>query len=556
MHRLSVLVKQFFVIGKMVVLCFPLFLTTSSLSVCANAEESSQQAYEQSERKDNDAEKGWFTGITTEVGILTAGSLVTLTSAGAWLYNKLSAVEPPNPHASLKKFKSELAKMKKNRHPASSLLGLDWGWESYTPLLAIPTFRPPEAQLKKEIDTGSHIIKTKNIKVIQILNQIQELADRAVRIIVEGNEEPEKPRMDVVNRVRTVLGYDMQRLILLIELIDVINQNNLIDDEGLLYRVCAIADALENIFSYQMLHNSAQVIEIFVDHCITTLEKEEKKQSLILLEKVVSFLAESAKTTNPSILDAPRPARSNIDLSSIIERFSEKIPGQYRSTLIPLLSELVCCTELGCDCDESKHVDTETNFLKKWMLIQELLDLKVQVNPQERAKNIDHLNEHYYDVSVVTEDNFICEKCYNWDKDTTFAYRAITKGHKEQDKLRVMIKRTKLSGLPFTHQEFPRNREDELKFGPGSFVNEYVTGPLYLLALHERAPIITLVSCQPGVLAFRSKFLANFKNLSTDDNDEYYKFVSRGNTSRVFDGMEKVFAAMLLFGEADIHEKI
>lgn len=418
--------KHFIALSKMVAFCFILLSTTSYLPVYANIEENSQQTVKQSEKKDekdNSVGKTWPTSSMV-AGTLTAGGI------GIWLYNKLVPAKHQDPYTSLKKFKSALQKNRNHKHSNPLLLAPTAAAGSN--LAVIPAFRPNPTILKTAIEAKREI-KTYGTRVDQILRQLNELADKAVQVLTDGyvGEIPEQ-RLEAADRLHVVLGYDMQRVVLLMELIDIINQNNL-SDEALLSYVCTIADELESIFSYGFSLCPEAIIGVLSNNCreeLDSLKHEEedrewldfrRKQKLILEKTtlVTSFLAEFIKSAKTTQLPIPRVTSNNIVLF-IRESLDDSLYGYGPETEEDLflgLEQLVSAYKYTLTGSESK-VDYPPflSRVKTWELLRKSSQRQLGVPSTIIADEYVNASEgsftyEYYD-SWCYVDNFVGTRVY------------------------------------------------------------------------------------------------------------------------------------------------
>lgn len=165
------------------------------------------------------------------------------------------------------------------------------------------------------------------------------------------------------------------------------------------------------------------------------------------------------------------------------------------------------------------------------------------------------LRKHFSDIRIAHEASFEPK-----DKKTSGASGGYIAEKKIKvdptDNSRYMLK----EAIKFVDEHGPdRNNNQNTMF----FVNEFVTAPLYEIALQHTAPVIALVSGRPlangkdsDKILLRSKFLPNFQTVSEFTNAAKESSDTIGpnyESLKTVKNQEKVFAAMLAFGEYDIH---
>ncbi len=422
MSKYKVRLKHLFAASKMVVFCFILLATTTYSPVYANTEELPQQKEEQIEKKDDGVKKRkWFTASGLAVGIAGAAT----TGIGQWLYNKIFNKPLDGPYDHLKKFKSDLARSNTFKRPRASLLASTTVAGSSHLTIAPRTY--PQVHIPTIIGTDKKVfetrtIRTNNVRANEILEELYKIAEQARQAVVDGSYEGLEHRLDAPTRLHVVLNYDMQRLFLLTELIDIINQNKL-NDEDLLAYVCALGEELEEIFSYGFSICPEAIIGVFINSCMGKLKKDgiEEFQLYFIPEgtleekptKEVLFLNDVANLLTSFITSAKPTTRiprsiSNIDLSLIIEDFAKTHPKYFEllelllRRLVKLPIQSICAIESRCDASKGKT--SYLSFLSRSrMLLAELLKLHHQSQfffPQK----IESPTEHAVDFAIEDYD--------------------------------------------------------------------------------------------------------------------------------------------------------
>ena len=175
-------------------------------------------------------------------------------------------------------------------------------------------------------------------------------------------------------------------------------------------------------------------------------------------------------------------------------------------------------------------------FLHQQQRKIELLELKVM--DKETTKKT--LSEHLED-RVIAEETAFREK----NKKSS----GVAKGY-------VAVKQTDISGLLFmikTAKKFS-TKDRASDYGDMMFVNEFITALLYKRTLYDRTPIIEgVTSTTSEQIAFRSKFLHDFQTLSQFTGGNEGTIGDLVSKLEQVEGAEKVFAAILAWGEHDIH---
>jgi hypothetical protein len=120
----------------------------------------------------------------------------------------------------------------------------------------------------------------------------------------------------------------------------------------------------------------------------------------------------------------------------------------------------------------------------------------------------------------------------------------------------VVTKKTNPNGIPFMMKLTGKFVSQHI----GSFVNEFITGPLYKRTLYDRAPIIEGVTegakrKNSKYIYLRSKYLPDFTTVAEFTNWKYGDFYLGKQAEKLKEvkDPEKVFAAILAWGEGDVN---
>ena len=187
-------------------------------------------------------------------------------------------------------------------------------------------------------------------------------------------------------------------------------------------------------------------------------------------------------------------------------------------------------------------------------LVLQMQRPKISVKAIDKRETVGAVHKVYSDLRVGHAKSFVSIKPKESGATSGFvaakAKRDATGEAKrdDADEREFMIK---IAVKTYDKNGLDRNDNPETMF----FVNEFVTAPFYKYTLFDYAPIISLVEGgNDNEICFRSKFLNAFKTIAefTESSDNYsigpkYAFL------KAVKNQEKVFAAMLAWGEFDVH---
>jgi hypothetical protein len=221
-----------------------------------------------------------------------------------------------------------------------------------------------------------------------------------------------------------------------------------------------------------------------------------------------------------------------------IEYYKQELAKELGDNFTSDLKEQFVADSAEIQREGEDLFDFAQNFLDIEKRKAELLQLHPTINPIDKLS----IKRHFEDRVIAQESAFSRKSAKPSGVSTGY----------------VATKQTDPTGLPFMIKTVDksdnpnRNENDDAFF----FVNEFIAAPLYKRTLYDRTPVIEgVVAAKADKIAFRSKFLHGFKTISEFTGSTLSCFTGTQKIEELqeVDGAEKVFAAILVWGEGDAH---
>jgi len=237
-----------------------------------------------------------------------------------------------------------------------------------------------------------------------------------------------------------------------------------------------------------------------------------------------------------------------------IKHYLDQLQIELQSNFTPSLREEFIRDARVYQLQELDLFDFVQNFLEKQKQKNELLQCPPKVN-----KNLTLFLWQHFDERLTAQKSSF-EKIANKPSGISPGYIAIRPANPSGSKFMIKTALKVLNCPPILVKKHPISGItiiNDLSEDRRSLVNEYITDILYQRTLYDRTPVITIVtdnSITANEIALRSRFLVDFQTVS--------EFTAPGIQTRVgihclqlerVIGAEKVFAAMLIWGEHDMH---
>ena len=197
------------------------------------------------------------------------------------------------------------------------------------------------------------------------------------------------------------------------------------------------------------------------------------------------------------------------------------------------------------DAKRPKKISQDLFDLSQTFLHQQKRKKEPPIQLADKDKIKAALEEHYEDRTTASETSFINPE--EKPSGVTTGYKAKKATSPEGSSFLIKIAQKSPNDIPDSTGR-PRSWDNI------SFVNEFIIAPLYKRTLYSRTPVIAGVDFSAAdKIALRSKFLDEFQTLSAFTQGELNSIGFDSAKLKDVEGSEKVFAAILTWGESDAH---